>query len=59
MKKIYRTYSDTEVATLSCEVKCPICGNDFSYEDDLSPCETYVINCEECDEEFEMYFDVD
>lgn len=59
MKTIYRTYSDTEVASLYTYVECPYCGAEWK-ELDMDDCGmTYRIYCEDCDEVFEMYFDAD
>lgn len=59
MKTIYKSYSDTEVVSLSVEIECPYCGNDQSELDATDCGETYIIECEECGKEFEMYFDAD
>lgn len=57
MKKIYRTYADTEVASLYTNVECPYCGNE-QQELDMNSCgKTYTIECEKCEKEFEMHFD--
>ena len=57
MKKIYRTYADTEVSALATNIECPHCNAEW-LEDGMSNCgTTYQIRCEECDEEFQMYFD--
>ncbi|MEC0089360.1 hypothetical protein [Paenibacillus macquariensis] len=62
MKKIYRTYADTEVTMLSTEVKCPYCGNEW-FEEDKNDCgNTYTLRCDDefdngCGKEFEMHFD--
>lgn len=56
-RKIYCTYGDTEVASLWVNVTCPYCENE-QQELDLTECgATYKIHCEECEKEFEMYFD--
>lgn len=58
MKTIYRTYNDTEVATIVVNVECPYCGEEWQEDDDKTNCgETYILYCEECDKEFEMHFD--
>ena len=57
MKQIYRTYADTEVAMLYVEVECPYCGNSQSELDKTDCGTTYVIECDECEKEYEMYFD--
>lgn len=62
MKKIYRTYNDTEVAELAVNVECPHCGNEFQVLGMDMPGETYVIECDEitedgCGEHFAMHFD--
>lgn len=61
MRKIYRTYSDTEVTQLSTRIECPYCGKEW-LEPDLDECgTTYNLNCDEdddgCGKDFEMYFD--
>jgi predicted RNA-binding Zn-ribbon protein involved in translation (DUF1610 family) len=63
LKKIYRTYEDTEVVELAVKVECPHCGNKWM-EDGKTDCgESYVINCGDdgyedgCGKDFEMYFD--
>ena len=59
MKKIYRTYADTEVAMLATNIKCPHCGEEWQ-EMDMDECgETYLLICDDCGKEFEMYFDAD
>ncbi|ASJ54841.1 hypothetical protein BP422_15470 [Brevibacillus formosus] len=57
MKRIYRTYADTEVYKLAVNVECPHCGNE-QQEIDTDECgKTYVIECGDCGEQYEMYFD--
>lgn len=57
MKEIYRSYDDTEVVATATHVKCPYCGAEW-LEQDTDECgETYVIECEECERKFKMYFD--
>lgn len=61
MKRIYRTYHDTEVTKLSTQVECPYCGREW-LEQDTDECgRTYILNCDEdddgCGKDFEMYFD--
>ena len=63
MKKIYRTYEDTEITHTATNVKCPYCGNEW-LEDDTDECGvTYKLYCDEveggCGKYFEMYFDAD
>lgn len=59
MKKIYRTYADTEIAMLVTNIECPYCGDEWQ-EYDMDECgETYLLVCDGCGKEFEMYFDVD
>lgn len=64
MKRIYRTYKDTEVVQLATNIKCPYCGEEW-LEYDMDSCgETYVLTCrneydEGCGKEFEMHFDAD
>ena len=59
MKKIYRTYADTEVVMLATNIKCPYCGKEWQ-ETDMNDCgETYQLICDNCKKEFEMYFDAD
>ena len=56
-RMIYCTYNDTETASLYTNVSCPHCGNE-QLELDVDACgETYTIECEECEKEYEMYFD--
>jgi len=56
-RMIYRTYNDTEIASLWTSVECPYCGNE-QQELDMSDCgETYEIECDKCGKEYEMYFD--
>lgn len=57
--RIYRSYADTEITELGTQCECPYCGyEDLQY--DKSVCgQTYVIQCEECEKEYEMYFDAD
>ncbi|MBD7967735.1 hypothetical protein [Paenibacillus gallinarum] len=61
MKRIHRTYSDTEVTILSTNVKCPYCGQEWLEEDKNECGETYTLHCDEdddgCGKDFEMYFD--
>lgn len=57
VRTIYRTYEDTEVAELWTACECPYCEHE---QDELgkSTCgETYVIECENCERKYEMYFD--
>lgn len=62
MKRIYRTYADTEVSVLATRVKCPYCGEEW-LEEDMSECgKNYIIKCDDefddgCGKEFEMSFD--
>lgn len=63
MKKIYRTYNDTEVVELGVNIECPHCGREW-LADGLTECgETYTINCGDhgwddgCGEDFKMHFD--
>lgn len=61
LKRIYRTYADTEVASLYTNVKCPYCDNEWQ-EQDMNECgKTYVLICDEfdggCGKKFEMHFD--
>lgn len=61
MKEIYRSYSDTEVATLVVNVKCPYCGDEWQ-EDDPECGETRTLKCNDefsvgCGKEFKMHFD--
>ena len=59
MKKIFRSYRDTEILALLVRIKCPVCGYEWM-EDNVDECgKTYHLACYECDEEFEMYFDAD
>lgn len=58
-RMIYRTYNETEVASLWTFCKCPHCGHEQS-ELDMNDCgETYEITCEneKCEKEYKMYFD--
>jgi transcription elongation factor Elf1 len=58
MKRISRTYSDTEVTQLSVYVKCPHCGEEW-LEPDVDECgKVFTLTCEneECEEKFELYF---
>ena len=61
MKKIYRTYEDTEVVQLATNVKCPYCGYEW-LEIDMNECgEIYHLTCEiddegGCGKEFLMEF---
>lgn len=57
MKKIYRYYSDTEVSVLATKIECPYCGEEWQEDDTNDPGTTYNLECEECEREFEMYFD--
>lgn len=62
MKRIYRTYEDTEVVKLATNIKCPYCGSEWQ-EEDMDECgKTYIITCgyeydEGCGKQFEMHFD--
>lgn len=61
MKRIYRTYEDTEVVQLATNIKCPYCGIEWQ-EYDMDECgEIYKLICDEedngCGKEFEMSFD--
>ncbi|AGR47510.1 hypothetical protein ABOUO_82 [Brevibacillus phage Abouo] len=57
MERIYCTYADTEVASLYTHVQCPYCNHEQN-ELDMDECgKIYVIECEECEEQYEMYFD--
>jgi len=57
MKTIYKTYADTEVASLYTNIECPHCGREWQ-EEDMDECgKTYLLKCDECEKEFEMYFD--
>ena len=59
MEKIYRTFADTEVTQLSVKVECPYCKEEW-LESDADDCgKTYTLTCEneDCEKEFEMYFD--
>jgi len=61
MKRIYRTYNDTEVATIVVNIKCPYCGE--KWQEEPPECgETVVLTCgddldEGCGKQFEMHFD--
>lgn len=59
MKKIYRCYADTEVHALAVAVKCPHCGEEWNEIDKTECGLTYKLVCEneDCEQEFEMYFD--
>lgn len=59
MERIYRSYRDIEVVETATFVKCPYCGHEFSEYDSDCCGRVYVIQCEECEKEFEMYFDAD
>jgi len=62
MKRIYRTYADTEVSVLATQIKCPYCGEEW-LEDGMDECgKTYTLTCGDefddgCGETFEMHFD--
>lgn len=62
MKRIYRTYNDTEVATIVVNIECPYCGSNF--QEEPPECgETVTLTCDDewgdgCGKEFEMHFDV-
>lgn len=58
VKKIYRTFADTEVYALAVNVECPHCGAHW-LETDKDECgKTYTLECEDgCGKQFEMYFD--
>ena len=59
MKTIFRTYADTEVVSLGTYIECPYCGSKWM-EVDCDECgHTYILNCEDCGEDFGMYFDAD
>lgn len=36
MKRIYRTYEDTEVVQLATNIECPYCGREFEMSFDAS-----------------------
>lgn len=62
MKRIYRTYNDTEVVEIAVNVECPYCG--MEWQEDKTECgETYILECEKdewtdgCGKKFEMHFD--
>jgi len=56
-RMIYCTYNDTEIASSWTNVRCPYCGHE-QQELDMDGCgETYTIECDECEKEYEMYFD--
>ena len=56
-RMIYCTYSDTEVASVYTNAECPYCEHE-QQELDMDHCgETYTIECNECEKEYEMYFD--
>lgn len=61
MKRIYRTYNDTEVATIVVNIKCPHCGLEF--QEEPPECgETVILTCDDewddgCGRNFEMHFD--
>jgi len=61
MKRIYRTYNDTEVLTIVVNVGCPNCGK--TWQEEPPECgETVVLTCDDewedgCGEKFEMHFD--
>ncbi|MED4866127.1 hypothetical protein ABET15_04300 [Heyndrickxia faecalis] len=58
-RMIYCGYSDTEVASLWTNVKCPYCGHE-QQELDMDDCgKTYEIKCEGCEKEYKMHFDAD
>lgn len=59
MERIYRTNSDLEVVTTGTNVKCPYCNYEWLEHDSDECGKTYVIECEECKEKFEMNFDAD
>lgn len=61
MKRIYRTYNDTEVATIVVNIECPHCGNEWQ-EEPPGCGKTVVLTCggdfdEGCGKQFEMHFD--
>lgn len=61
MKRIYRSYSDTEVSSIVVNVECPYCGEEWQ-EDDPECGKTIIIKCDDefsdgCGKEFEMHFD--
>lgn len=61
-RRIYKTYADTEVASLYVNVECPYCGNEFQTLDTTDCGEMYTVECDEdfedgCGKTFEMYFD--
>lgn len=62
MKRINRTYEDTEVIMLATSIKCPYCGIEWAEQDKDDCGTTYVLTCDDgdgegCGKEFEMYFD--
>ncbi|MED4377960.1 hypothetical protein P9274_20090 [Schinkia azotoformans] len=62
MKRIYRSYADTEVSSIVVNVECPHCGNEWQEDDDKTECgKTYTLFCDDedggCGKEFEMHFD--
>ncbi|MNI46866.1 hypothetical protein D3C73_1013520 [compost metagenome] len=60
VKRIHRTYHDTEVTNIAVNVECPHCGREW-LEPDPECGETYKLTCDEdddgCGRGFEMYFD--
>lgn len=60
VKRIYRTYHDTEVTEISVNIECPYCHREW--QEPVPECgEVYKLTCDEdddgCGNEFEMYFD--
>ena len=56
-RMIYCTYDDTETAILYTNTECPYCGHK-QQEIDMANCgETYTVECNECEKEYDMYFD--
>jgi len=56
-RMIYRTYSDIEAANFYTNTECPYCGHE-QQELDMDACgETYEIECNKCEKEYDMYFD--
>ncbi|ALA07253.1 hypothetical protein SECTIM467_129 [Brevibacillus phage SecTim467] len=56
---IFRTYEDTEVASLYAmytNVKCPYCGQEQQELDVDNFGKTYIIECDGCDKQYQMYF---
>jgi len=63
LKRIYRTYADTEVTHIGVYVECPYCGREWM-EEDPECGNVYRLKCDDefddgCGKEFEMYFDAD